>query len=155
MQHTSFDRGIRCLCGLLWLTTAGCGNDLKTFDRVAVEGTVALDGAPVDYGAIVLAGPQDAAGESAKCSVQIQNGRFTALAAGGPAVGENRVTINVFKGAPPAPPQNEDDEVPEPELLGTWTGTTTVVDGEPVKIDIPSADVLDGNDRPLKRKKSP
>lgn len=69
----------------------GCGGS----DRGAVEGTVTLDGKPIETGAVTFRPSGDTKGATA--GTEIKNGRYSISAAAGPMVGTNRVEISAWK----------------------------------------------------------
>ena len=75
------------------LLGGGCGSD--EVKRVAVKGTVTLDGAPLEQGRILFEPAAGNTGPSAGAS--IQGGVFEVPAAGGVVAGKNRVRINANK----------------------------------------------------------
>lgn len=79
---------------LLLVAVAGCGSPPAS-ERVAVSGTVTLDGAPLPYGAILLVGAQ-----GPKAGGVIRDGKFAVAQEEGPAPGEIQVQIR----APRLPP---------------------------------------------------
>jgi hypothetical protein len=74
---------------------AGCGDST----RVAVEGTVTLDGAPVDGGIIqfVSAAPGGAASSQKNVSAEIKDGKYSVRASEGPNLGTYKVIITWAK----------------------------------------------------------
>lgn len=81
-------------------------------DHGAVEGTVNLDGSPMDDGIIIFES-QD--GKDIKATISISKGRYSISARNGPGLGHNKVTIHSYqstgKKVPnPAKPDQEIDE---------------------------------------------
>jgi hypothetical protein len=68
------------------LLTAGCGGP----PRAAVEGTVTLDGAPIDGGQIFFLG---ADAKSVGAEAEIQGGKYSLDARKGPGLGAQKVRI--------------------------------------------------------------
>lgn len=91
-----------CMAGAL-LLPAGCGGS----PRVAVEGTVSVNGRPLEEGAITLIPLAGTPGASA--GARIVKGRFSMPAAKGPMPGRFRVEITA---AGPTGRMVESDEVP-------------------------------------------
>lgn len=77
---------------LILLATTGCS---RSSDRVAIEGTVSVDGRPLDAGAISFTPEQGTVGPTAGGTIVA--GRFQIPAAGGPVPGDYRVTITAVR----------------------------------------------------------
>ena len=76
----------------LFLTgLVGCGGS----NRGAVEGSVTLDGTPIESGAITFRPTGETKGATA--GGEIKNGRYAIPAESGPVVGTNRVEISAWK----------------------------------------------------------
>ncbi len=74
------------------VAVAGCGSAPEsTFDRVAVSGTVTLDGQPLENAVIRFVPFPEVSGP--KASVAVTSGRFEIPAAAGPVAGRHRVEI--------------------------------------------------------------
>jgi len=74
---------------LLCLATSGCGSG----SRAPVEGTVSLDGAPVDGGFIIFAPTDYREGQVKAVTAEIKGGKYSLDAAHGPVPGTYRVQI--------------------------------------------------------------
>jgi hypothetical protein len=77
--------------GLALLLAAGCGS--RSGNRLAVSGTVTLDGQPVDGGAIVFLPQGDGASDRPKTGAGIEAGRYAIPVEKGPLPGMYRVEI--------------------------------------------------------------
>jgi hypothetical protein len=73
------------------LVAVGCGSAADGPARVAVQGTVELDGQPLTAGTIRFVPTGSAAGP--KTSVEIENGEFRLPAEVGPVIGQHRIEI--------------------------------------------------------------
>lgn len=69
----------------------GCGGRRDPFERVAVEGTVTVDGQPLDRGTIRFVPTATTSGP--KTTLNIRDGQFTGDTASGPVAGAHRVEI--------------------------------------------------------------
>ena len=78
-------RSLLCAIGLL--TLLGCGHG----GRMAVEGTVTLDGRPLEKGSVQFSPLPGSTGPTA--GANIVDGKFVILPAGGPFAGKFRVEI--------------------------------------------------------------
>ncbi|MCE9632066.1 MAG: hypothetical protein K8S94_15300 [Planctomycetia bacterium] len=74
------------------VSSTGCG---RGSGRTGVEGIVAVDGAPLETGAIRFVPEEDTKGPTA--GGEISNGRFSISAAGGPLPGAYRVEITASR----------------------------------------------------------
>jgi len=72
-------------------TLLGCGGS----NRGAIEGSVTLDGKPIESGAITFRPTGETKGATA--GGEIKNGRYAIPAKSGPMVGTNRVEISAWK----------------------------------------------------------
>ena len=87
----------RLRCGFAWLALAfvggGCGGPADPFERVAVEGTVTVDGEPLGRGMIRLTPIAPTAGP--KVALPVVDGRFAGDATVGPVAGRHRVVVEL------------------------------------------------------------
>ncbi|MEX0820469.1 MAG: hypothetical protein WD070_12785 [Pirellulaceae bacterium] len=75
----------------LILVLAGCGGGDDPFERVAVEGTVTVDGQPLDRGTIRFIPTATTPGP--KTTLNIRDGQFEGDSANGPVPGTHRIEI--------------------------------------------------------------
>lgn len=80
-------RGVGCLLCAAILTASGCGNN----GRVSLEGTVTLDGRPMEKGYIRFSPLPGSTGPTA--GGDVVEGKFVVLPSGGPFVGNFQVQI--------------------------------------------------------------
>lgn len=100
---------------------AGCGGGAgyEGPERVAVQGTVTLDGNPLPYGTITFLG----SGDSARgASARIENGSYSIPEEKGPNVAKYRVTIFGHGKAPTKSPVAPGEEEEDVEVLGEGGG---------------------------------
>ena len=127
---------------LLALAAGGCGGEDGPA-RAAVSGTVTAGGAPVAAGTVTFT----PVGGGPRTSATLTDGSFAVPAAGGPVVGEHRVTVTPARPDAPAP----DDEAAALRLLNAPPARTklpppgefpaTVTEGGPnaFAFDLPPA----------------
>jgi len=73
----------------------GCSQQQVGFDRVAVQGSVTLDGKPLTAGTIRFVPAAGVAGP--KVSLAVQEGQFKSDALNGPTLGLHRVEIELVE----------------------------------------------------------
>jgi hypothetical protein len=81
----------RFLCAVVLIAMSGCGHG----GRMPVEGTVTLDGQPLEKGAIRLIPLSGTKGPTA--GADIVDGKFVIVPAGGPFVGKFQVQISAVR----------------------------------------------------------
>ena len=80
--------------------TAAVGCEADKFNRQAVSGTVSMDGKPIPYGNIEFVPAEN---QPTTVTLEIKDGKFGVVAAGGLAPGKYVVRVQGMDGPPPPP----------------------------------------------------
>lgn len=84
---------LRSLAACGAITIFGCAHREPEFDRVAIAGTISIDGEPMESGNIRFVPLANTNGP--KTTHTVLNGRFESDAANGPCLGEHKVEIEL------------------------------------------------------------
>jgi hypothetical protein len=105
------------------VATSGCADPNASGDtlpRVAVSGSVTLDGTPLPAGSIQFVPKSAEAGKGVTATGEIKDGKFAIAKAQGPVPGDYEVSISSLHGLvispseqPGPPPKQEAEKVPD------------------------------------------
>jgi hypothetical protein len=123
-SRSIYGRGLAAVLVLVLplVTCGGCAHQNTSGDtlpRVAVSGSVTLDGTPLPAGSIQFVPQSAEAGKGVTASAEITNGKFAIEKDQGPVPGKYHVSISSLHGAvvkpneqPGGPPKREPEKVP-------------------------------------------